>query len=55
MGDHKMEEGADVMQDTEELNKNQEHESDSVQQEDPHPDGSENQDSSQGKIGRAHV
>ena len=48
MGDHKMEEGADVMQDTEELNKNQEHESDSVQQEDPHPDGSENQDSSQG-------
>ncbi len=48
MGDHKMEEGADVMQDAEDINKNQEHESDSVQQEDPHPDGSENQDSSQG-------
>lgn len=47
MGDHKMEEGADVMQDAEDINKNQEHESDSVQQEDPHPDGSENQDSSQ--------
>lgn len=49
MGDHKMEEGADVLQDTEDVSRDGEQgiDSDNMSQEDPHSDSSENLDECQ--------